>query len=152
MKRKQSRARAPRQAPGSVVNRRDVTALAGTAGLGVWAACGILTAVVIDHDGASPWLDDGFLSWSTGHRPDVTLALARAVTDTGTAAIPYLLAVAAGVLAGPGLLILAVSLRAPRSATVFRVVIACWGMLVGLTRLYLGMHWFTHVVGGWLFG
>src|SRR3989442_16039083 len=92
---------------------------------------------------ASPWLDDGFLSWSAGHRPDVTLALARAVTDTGTAAIPYLLATAAGVLAGPGLLSLGVSLRAPRSATGFRVVIACWGGLVGLTPLYLRAHWFT---------
>ena len=49
-----------------------------------------------------------------------------------------------------GLLVLAISLRAPRGRTLLAVVTACWGALVGLTRVYLGVHWFTDVVGGWL--
>ncbi|MFJ4919533.1 phosphatase PAP2 family protein [Streptomyces sp. NPDC088725] len=50
-----------------------------------------------------------------------------------------------------GLLITAVLLRSPRGKRTAVALIACWGASVGLTRPYLGVHWFTDVIGGWLF-
>ncbi|MFE9453681.1 phosphatase PAP2 family protein [Streptomyces sp. NPDC006739] len=50
-----------------------------------------------------------------------------------------------------GLLLIALRIRAPRGRTPLAVAVACWGACVGLTRVYLGVHWSTDVLGGWLF-
>jgi undecaprenyl-diphosphatase len=50
-----------------------------------------------------------------------------------------------------GLVILAICVRSPHGRTALCLAVGCWGALVGLTRVYLGVHWFTDVLGGWLF-
>jgi len=76
-------------------------------------------------------------------------AMAHWATDAGHWSFPSGHTTTSAVTAG--LLVLAVWTRAPRGRRPIAVAVGCWGVLVGLSRVYLGVHWFSDVVGGWLF-
>ncbi|MFI2074335.1 MULTISPECIES: phosphatase PAP2 family protein [Streptomyces] len=182
------------------------------AGLATLACFALLAAIVTARSGAPLPGDRALLYWAVGHRPATAVSAIRTLTDTGTGAVPYVLAALAGVIAGrtkrqkvyvaaasllclgvgqllrravlyligrprppaeewathasgwsfpsghattaaltAALVITAVLLRSPPGRFLAVALVGCWGVAVGLTRVYLGVHWFSDVIGAWLF-
>ncbi|MER7467453.1 phosphatase PAP2 family protein [Streptomyces sp. NPDC097981] len=173
----------------------------------------LLAALVAARNGAPFPVDESWHQWSVQHRPAVLVALARGITATGSGPVPYVCAVAAGLIAGRGsrgrvaaaagalaFLLLVQGVRyavvhavarprppvadwaapasgfafpsghattsavvagllawaawrtaGPAAARLWWALAACWAVAVGLSRIYLGMHWPTDVLGGWFF-
>ncbi|MFR0355016.1 phosphatase PAP2 family protein [Streptomyces sediminimaris] len=115
-------------AVGRTARQRLVTALLGLACLAVGQALryGVMTLIHRPRPAGADWATHAS-GWSfpSGH--------------TTTSAMTA------------GLLVLAIALRAPRGTPLLRITIGCWALAVGLSRIYLGVHWLTDVLGGWLF-
>jgi membrane-associated phospholipid phosphatase len=80
------------------MSRGKVADLAGSVGVGALMGFCVLTLFLFG-DGSPLPADHALHAWSVAHRPGVAVALARAVTATGTGPVPYALAVLAGILA-----------------------------------------------------
>jgi len=146
------------------------------------ARTGLLTAaaVVITNLGSTVSMavlasSVGIWLWSAGRRPDAVLAVGAMaggagvfrglkelldrsrppldgrLVHAGNESLPSGHATMATVVIGT-LVVLAWSGRSAAARVIMTAAAAVWIGAVGLTRIYLGVHWFSDVLAGWLVG
>jgi undecaprenyl-diphosphatase len=78
--------------------------------------------------------------------------LVHAVATAGGYGFPSAHAAAAAAVCGAAAWLCSVRLRSWRARVAIWAVAAMLAALVGISRVYLGVHWATDVIGGWIFG
>lgn len=107
--------------------------------LALWLVATALFALVVN------W---GLKEFFGRVRPDVVYQAARVFTPSFPSAHAMLSATVYSALG-----VLAFNARPHPSAKLFFIGVAgCLVLLVGLSRIYLGVHWFTDVLAGWVLG
>ena len=92
---------------------------------------------------ASPW------SITAGTVRD---RLAQAVAAADGFGFPSGHAAAAAAVCGAAAWLCSIRMRSWRARTGVWAAAAVLAALVGISRVYLGVHWATDVIGGWIFG
>lgn len=100
-------------------------AFAGWLALGQTVRFTFMTAIARSRPPAEDWLTDASrYSFPSGHATTAAMAA--------------------------GLLLVALFVRRPRACRLWLGLTVCWAGLVGISRVWLGVHWMSDVVAGWL--
>ena len=102
-----------------------------------WAAAIVLIAVVLSERLLVDWLKD----WVGRPRPELEVLPSSLAYPSGHAANSMTAFLAVALIAFPA--------RLRRTAAFLAIGVS---VLIGLTRIIIGMHWMTDVIGGWTLG
>jgi membrane-associated phospholipid phosphatase len=138
---------------------RAVSTAGGPAGMVVLAVAGGLLLGATSRS----WYPVAVLAVASGGAIALTLVFkavlgrarppaAHAIAAAGGYGFPSGHAAVAAAVCGAVAWLCSLQLRSWRARTAIWAVAATLAMLVGVSRVYLGVHWTTDVVGGWIFG
>jgi undecaprenyl-diphosphatase len=145
--------------PGLTTVMQAVSEAAGPTGMAVCAlAAGLLIGIVWRS-----WAPAAVLASTAAGAIGLTIVfkaalaqprppLAHAVTAADGYGFPSGHAAAAAAVCGAIAWLCSIRMRSWRARTGIWAVAAMLTALVGISRVYLGVHWATDVIGGWIFG
>ncbi len=137
---------------------RDLTALGSfmVLGLAITAACAFLAAsgrwrlavLVLISTLSATLVSTGLKFALARERPDLGGTVVQTFTPSFPSGHAFLSTVVFLTIGG----LLALAARRRRQKAVILVTAALLALAIGLSRVMLGVHWFTDVAAGWLFG